>query len=245
VNFLTDTLLQPVLATLIELTLWIAVFHSTDKSTIGGFTRDYYLSYVLWAAFITRITTNWMYEYRMIEEIDTGSVNSILTRPVTYFEYYMSQFFGYKALTTAVSLSVPLIFELVFDSPVELRRLPLALLLVFYYVFHAYVLSFFITSLAFLFKRVYSLTVAKNLLLWLLAGELFPLDLLPQPYKDILIALPFSSGVYIPVGYLTGRFGTELILQGFLSVTVGILFFGTLAFISWRTGLKQYTGTGA
>jgi ABC-2 type transport system permease protein len=227
------------------MTLWIAVFHSQSGSSIGGFSRAHYLSYALWGAFVGRITVNWMYEFRMIEEIESGSVNSVLSRPISYFEYYWSQFFGYKFATTLISFLVPLTVEFFVNSPVQLARLPLAVLLVFYYVFHVYIMSFCITALAFFFNRVYSITMAKNLFLWVLAGELFPLDLLPEPWKSWLIVLPFSSGVYIPVGYITGRFGHELLLTGFLSVTAGIFVFGALAIVTWRAGLRVYTGTGA
>lgn len=233
------------LTTLIELTLWLAVFHSQASSTIGGFTREAYFSYVLWASFIDRITANWMYESMMIESIDTGQVNSVLTRPITYFEYFWSQFFGYKLITTAFSFSIPVVAVVVLGVPEQLQRLPLALALVFYYVFHTYLLSYCIATLAFYFNRVGSITTAKNLCLWLLAGSLFPLDLLPEPWRSWLVALPFASGVYVPAGYITGRFGPELVLQGFASVTVGILVLILVGSLSWRAGVRHYTGTGA
>ncbi|MEQ1876024.1 MAG: ABC-2 family transporter protein [Bdellovibrionia bacterium] len=244
-NFITDALVQPVLTTLIELTLWLAVFHSNGSETIGGFSREYYFAYVMWGAFLGRITSNWMYEHYMIESIDTGQINSVLARPITFFEYYWSQFFGYKVVTTAVSFLVPVAVVFFAGAEEQLWRVPLALLLACYYVFNVYILSFCVSTLAFFFNRVYSITMAKNLFIWLLAGELFPLDLLPEPWKSWLIALPFASGVYIPAGYITGRFGPELIYQGFASVTLGILFFGLLASLGWYTGVRQYTGTGA
>ncbi|HEX4926272.1 MAG TPA: ABC-2 family transporter protein [Bdellovibrionales bacterium] len=245
VNFITDALVQPVLTTLIELTLWLAVFHSQASETIGGFTRAHYFAYAMWAAFMGRITANWMYEFRMIEEIESGSVNSVLSRPITYFEYYWSQFSGYKFVTTAVSFCIPLAVELWLDSPSILSRLPLAIALVFYFLFFVYTMSFCVVGLAFFFNRVYSITMAKNLFLWLLVGELFPLDLLPEPWKSWLISAPFAAGVYIPAGYVTGRFGPELVLQGFASVTLGIIVAGAIAAMIWKAGVRHYTGTGA
>jgi len=57
--------------------------------------------------------------------------------------------------------------------------------------------------------------------------------------------LPFASGVYTPVGFITGRFGPEHLLQGFLSITGGLLFFGLIAMLLWRQGLRRYSGQGA
>lgn len=244
-NFFTDAVLQPVITALIELTLWIAIFATAGKDTIGGFTREYYLSYVLWTAFIARISVSWMYETRMIEEVDSGSINGLLVRPMSFFEYYLSQMIGYKAITTFFSLLVPLIFGWFFDWPLLLSRLPLVLLLVFYYLLLVHILSFIVSTVAFHLNRIGSLTVAKNLGLWLLSGELLPLDLLPEPFKSVLLKLPFCNAVYIPVAYLTGRVQMDLMIQGFVMNTVGIVFFGAIAVGMWRWGLSKYAGTGA
>lgn len=233
------------MATLIEILLWIAIFQSVGTAEIGGFAKENYLSYALWAAFISRISSNWMYEYRMIEEIELGTINNIITRPVSFFEYYLSQFMGYKLVTTVISLVFPLCAIAIFELPFHLTRLPLALLLVIYYLVMVHALSFCVANLAFRFNKVFSFTVAKNLGLWLLSGELFPLDLLPEYWKNLLLNLPFSNAVYIPVGYLTGRIDSSLVFHGFLTTTAGILLFGFIGRLLWVSGLRTYSGTGA
>lgn len=76
-------------------------------------------------------------------------------------------------------------------------------------------------------------------------GELFPLDLLPEPWKSLIIALPFSSGVFVPVGYITGRIGFETVMQGFMSVTLGLVVLNIIGAYMWKRGLETYAGTGA
>lgn len=244
-NFITDTFLQPFITSLIELTLWFAVFASISSDTFGGFTREYYLSYALWAAFFARAAVSWMYEHRMIEEIDSGSINGILVRPMSFFEYYLSQLMGYKLVTIAVSVLFPALACWAFDLPFSLSRAPLAILLVLYYLVLVHILSVLVASLAFSLNRVHSFTSAKNLALWLMTGELIPLDLLPANIRDVIISLPFSSAVYLPVGYITGRVDTDLVLQGFVSVTVGMAVAGPITYLVWRRGLNKYVGTGA
>lgn len=244
-NYFVDAVLQPTLTTGIEVLLWFAIFRGSQNSAIAGFTREYYLSYAMWAAFFARICTSWMYEIRMIQEIDSGTINSLLTRPMSFYEYYFSQLMGYKFVTTVVSMLVPLIAILIFDLPTKLERLPLTFALEFYYLILVHSISFVIASCAFYLNKVYSFTGAKNLALWLFTGELFPLDLMPEPFKTFIIALPFSSGVYIPVGYLTGRLEIASIWHGFTSITIGILVVNALGLWIWKKGLKVYTGTGA
>ncbi len=244
-NLLVDTCLQPILMCISEIALWTAIFRSGEVDTLNGFSRGYYLAYALWAAFFARIAANWMYEMRMIEEIDSGSINSILVRPISFFEYYLGQFMGYKVLTSLISLLVPVTICLFVDSSTQLARLPIACLLAIYYLVLAHLLSSIVSSFAFFFNRIHALTVTKNFILWFLVGELFPLDLLPQKFRTLMIALPFSSGVYIPVGYLTGRIPLHMVWQGFLSVTLGLLFFAPIYSLLWNMGRKNYSGTGA
>ncbi len=244
-NLIADTMIQPLIVSLVEMTIWLAFFASTGQSTLAGFGRESYLAYALWAAFISRVSTSWMYESMMIEEVESGSINSILVRPITFFEYYLGQLMGYKVLTTSISLMAPIAACLIFQLPVDLLKLPLALTLVFYFLILVHIFSIVIASLGFFFTRVHHLTVAKNITLWMLTGEFFPLDIAPEPFRSILIALPFSSAVFRPVGYMTGRLPIETIWNGFFSVTCGILVVAPIAAYMWNTGRKRYSGTGA
>lgn len=245
VNLFTDAIVQPLLTSLVEIALWSAILASTATGTLAGFGQESYISYALWAAFFARISTNWMYEYRMIDEIETGTVNSVLARPISFYEYYLGQFMGYKLLTTVASFFVPILIYFFFKGTTDLSRLPLALLLTFYYLFFAHTLSFTVASFAFFLNRVHAFTVAKNIALWVLTGEMFPLDLMPTEIRNVLLMLPFSNGVYIPVGYLTGRLGIEAVLQGFASTTLGLVVMGVIANRLWSSGRRAYSGTGA
>ena len=230
---------------MIELTLWTAIFATAKTNMIGGFGRESYLAYVLWTAFVGRIAANWMYEFKMSEEIESGTVNSLLARPTSFYECYLSQFLGYKMIVSIFSLIMPLLASYFFHLPFLPERLAGALALMVYYLILMHTLSFVVATLAFHLTRIHSITVAKNLALWLVTGELIPLDLFPEGIRQVVLWLPFSSGVYIPVGYLTGRISEDLLYRGFLTTTFGIFFFGALGALMWKWGLSKYTGTGA
>lgn len=244
-NFIIDAFVQPAITVMIELLLWLAVFKSTQALEIGGFSKEHYMAYAIWAPFVGRITISWMYESMMIEEVASGSINVILTRPISFYEYYLSQLMGYKIVTTVLSLMMPLAASLYFDLPVDYSKLPIALALVVYYLFLVHTLSFIISTFAFFLTRVRSLTLVKNLSLFLLAGELVPLDLMPPLLAKVLLILPFSSGVYVPVAYITGRIGIETVANSFLSISFCILIFCSIGQFLWNRGLRIYTGTGA
>jgi ABC-2 type transport system permease protein len=244
-NFIIDAFIQPILTVGIEVLLWLAIFKTAESATVGGFNRESYLAYAVWAPFLGRITISWMYESMMAEEVASGSINTILSRPLSFFEYYLSQMIGYKIITTLFSLMVPLAASLYFQLPVFYERLPIALLLVIYYLFLVHIMSFLISTLGFYLTRVRSFTILKNLTLMLLSGELVPIDLMPKELAHFFLSLPFSSGVYIPLAYLSGRGDYNLLATGFLNVTCGIVILGLLSIFCWKRGVRQYTGTGA
>ena len=245
-NFIIDAFIQPILTVGIETLLWVAIFKTAgDSGLIGGFSRESYLAYAVWAPFLGRIAISWMYESMMVEEVVSGSINVILSRPLTFFEYYLSQTLGYKVITTLFSMTIPLAASLLFDLPVHYDRMPIALLLVIYYVLLVHSMSFIVATLGFFLTRVRSFTLLKNLTLLLLGGELVPIDLMPPALSQILLHLPFSSGVYIPLAYITGRSNFELLSQGFFNVTWALIVCGISCYLLWQKGVKQYTGTGA
>ncbi|MBC7457690.1 MAG: ABC-2 family transporter protein, partial [Bdellovibrionaceae bacterium] len=132
-----------------------------------------------------------------------------------------------------------------FNLPIHYSRLPLAMTLVLFYLFLVHNLSFIVSTFAFYMTKVKSFTLVKNLSLWLLAGELIPIDLMPPALSKILLILPFSASVYTPVSYITGRCGVDLVWQGFISIFVAFVLSSLVARILWKHGLKGYTGTGA
>ncbi len=244
-NFFVDACLQPLLLIAVEGVLWWSIFSSSGSATIKGFPRDAYLAYVVWAGFFGRLSANWMYESKMCREIELGTINAIITRPISFYEYYFSQFMGYKALCTAASLIIPIIISVGAGFSIRWFYLPAALALLFCYLVFTYTLSYCVAVCGFFTTRVSSFTAVKNFTLWLLCGDLFPLDLLPSPLARIILALPFCCGVYLPISLLTGRQSLEVVPQGCLSLAIGTLLAGYLGRVLWRRGISTYAGTGA
>jgi ABC-2 type transport system permease protein len=245
VNAIADWCLNPLMSTIVEIAMWWTMFEAMGVTTLGGFPREYYLAYVTWAVFFARISANWMYEFRMLQEVESGSINAILVRPVSFYEFYLGQFLGYKVFTTLFSLWLPAILALVVGGTTDFARLPMAVLLVWCHLVFIFTLSFCVMTISFRLTKATSFTVTKNFLIWLASGELFPLDLLPKNLQMVASYLPFSSGCYVPVGFLTHRLGWGALWQGFWVNILWIAFFGLLGSVLWRRGLRQYAGTGA
>lgn len=244
IDFLLAVLVIPLSYFLVEAAFWTGLIKASQHQTLAGFPIAYYLGYFLWLS-LQLGSANWRFERSMITEINTGAVNALLLRPGSFFEYHLGLLLGQKVIT--VSVMTPMIFLIarLWDLPFHAERLPACILMGFSYVALLFSLHFAVASMAFFYDHVYSLNNTKNMLIWFLTGELMPLDLLPSPIREWVIALPFSCGIYLPAAYLSGRIGTPAFLRGFISLAAGGIVCGLLARFVWRKGLRRYGGTGA
>lgn len=229
---------------MVEVLFWTGLIEASGNELLGGFPARYYLGYFLYTI-LQLGSVNWRFERTMIAEINSGAVNALLLRPSSFFEYHMGQLLGQKLTTAVVMVPVISLIAHVWDLPFQAERFPAVFLMGICYVILLFSLHFAVASMAFFFDNVYSLNISKNMIIWFLSGELMPLDLLPSPIREWVIALPFSCGIYIPAAYLSGRINTHAFMKGFLSLAVGGVVFGLLAQFVWKKGLRRYTGTGA
>jgi len=229
---------------LVEAAFWTGLIEASGNELLGGFPTSYYIGYFLYTI-LQLGSLNWRFERAMIAEINSGAVNALLLRPSSFYEYHMGQLLGQKLITAFVMVPVISFIAWGWGLPFHPERLPIVLLMGISYVILLFSLHFAVAAMAFFFDNVYSLNNTKNMIIWVLTGELMPLDLLPSPIREWVIALPFSCGIYIPAAYLSGRIGTEAFMKGFIGLGAGGVFFGLLARFVWKQGLRRYGGTGA
>lgn len=228
----------------VEAAFWTGLIEASGDELLGGFSIRDYLGYFLYTV-LQLGSMNWRFERAMIAEINSGAVNALLLRPSSFFEHHLGQLLGQKLITALVMLPVISVIAWDWDLPFHAERLPMVFLMGICYVVLLFSLHFAVASMAFFFDHVYSLNNSKNMIIWVLTGELMPLDLLPSPIREWAIALPFSCGIYIPASYLSGRIDTNTFMKGFISLAIGGIVFGLLARFVWKQGLRRYSGTGA
>lgn len=158
--------------------------------------------------------------------IRSGSVASDLTRPISYFGYWLSQDLGRAAyhilfrLLPTVTIGLVLFRIRLPDRPVTWAVLPVALLLAivisFSFRFMVNIGAFWLTDLRGLYAFF---LVFVNLL----SGFLVPLAFFPSGLRTLVEYLPFAGMISIPLDvYLERRAGGELVaalgLQAFWAV---------------------------
>jgi ABC-2 type transport system permease protein len=227
---------------LIYLFVWST---AAGGETAGGLNRGQFVAYYLVLILVNQLTysqTNWT----VGDVIREGQMNVWLLRPISPF---------YNALSTEVAGKVVL---MVFVIPVtaflalllrpELHTTPRDALAFVPALALAWALRFFwgywLALLAFWATRADALLAVQDALVFLLAGQVAPLALLPGALKTAAMLLPFRYMVSFPVEVLTGQLDRAGLLSG-LAWQGGWLAVALILYtLMWREGLRRYAAIG-
>jgi len=227
---------------LIYLFVWSSAAGARE---IGGLTRDGFIVYYLVLMLVNQLTyaqSNWT----VGDAIRTGSFNRLLLYPLPpIFDTVAAELAG-KLLMLSFAAPVALIVGLLLRPQVESSGAALALFVPA--VLLAWLLRFLwgycLALLAFWTTRADSLLTIQDALIFLLAGQVAPVALLPAAIQTAAIVLPFRYMVGFPVELLTGQLSAGEIALGFAvggGWTAAALL---LTVFTWSRGLHRYSAVG-
>jgi ABC-2 type transport system permease protein len=227
---------------LIYLLVWST---AAGDHTLGGLTRGGFVAYYLVLILVNQLTysqTNWT----VGDLIRYGEMNRLLMRPLPPL---------FDALSTEVAGKV---VYLIFDAPIviglavilrpEMVLTPLNALAFVPALLLAWLLRFFwgywLALLAFWAARADALLAVQDSLIFLLAGQVAPISLLPAILQNVAKLLPFRYMVSFPVEVFVGQLTPIELLTG-AAIQVGWLLAAVgLSAVMWRAGLRRYSAVG-
>ncbi|TFG71998.1 MAG: hypothetical protein E4H27_03475 [Anaerolineales bacterium] len=228
---------------LIYLLVWSTAVGSGE---ISGLNRGQFVAYYLILILVNTLTYAQV-NYTVGDEIRYGGMNRILLRPLSPL---------FDALATEVAgklvymvFSIPATAVLAFVLHPELHIHFTNVVAFVPALAFAWALRFFwgywLALLAFWSTRADALLALQDSLIFLLAGQVAPVALLPGVLQKIAVFLPFRYMLGFPVEILTGQLDTRGIFTGFCLQSGWLVAALTLFLVIWRAGLRRYSAVGA
>ena len=227
---------------LIYLLVWST---AAGAGSIGGMTRGAFVAYYLILILVNQITyaqTNWT----VGDMIRTGQISKLLLRPISPLFDALAQEAAGKVVYLVFIVPILIVLGFVLKPELDLTLtnalafVPALLL--------AWALRFFwgywLALLAFWATRADALLALQDSLVFLLAGQVAPVALLPGLLKTAAVALPFRYMVAFPVEVICGSLSNAQILVGFAIQTGWLALAVALYAVLWRKGLTHYTAVG-
>ena len=227
---------------LISLFVWST---AASEKPIQGLTQGEFVSYYLLFILINQLTysqTNWT----VGDSIRNGDMNRALLRPLSPVFTTLSTELAGKVVYMTFVIPVVAALALLFHPTLHLTwqqgfvfipALLLAWLLRFFW-------GYWLALLAFWATRANALLEIQDALIFLLAGQVAPVALLPGPLQSLAVLLPFRYMIGFPVEVLLGHLTGIQLLIGFAYQCGWCLIALTLLVAIWRTGVRHYTAVG-
>lgn len=252
-DFALGTLMR-FLPLITQIFLWWAIFQSIDADqpgtgNINGYSfRDmvaYYLLTTIGRAFSSMPGLSSYVATR----IRDGEIKKFLVQPVDFLSFLFWSRVAHKlAYYTVAILPFALVFFLCRDFFSELTITPSTWMIFLISLPLSFALGFYLETclglVGFWMLEVSSLLFVYMLFQFFLSGHMFPLDILPQPWGQIVGYLPIKYLAYFPAAVLLGKItGTKLLFDLGMLVFWVVFFFGLSRFLYAR-GLRRYSGYG-
>ena len=225
------------------LNLWRAVYDQSEGDRVGGYT----IVQMLWYLAVTEAIMMSTHGTAAVidHDVRTGSVAVQLLRPLSYPLYRLWTSMGERLVRFTLNMVVGAAVATVFVGPLGLTQETVAMF--GFAIAGAFVLDFLGYCLiglgAFWMENTAGIALIYARAVMLLGGMMIPLDLFPDPIRDILEALPFASILYGPARLFVSP-DPGFFLDLIVSQAVAIAVLSAAVVMVYRSGLRRIHANG-
>lgn len=231
-----------------QIFLWRAVFESRGDQPISGYTYHEMIAYLLMTNISRAFSSMPGLSTSIAQSIRTGEIKKYLVQPIDMIGFYLLMRVAHKLVYYVVAAAP---FALVFylcrgffsgwPDPVTMTAFLASLVLAFLL---GYFLEATIGTIGFWFFEVSSLLFVYQLFSFFVSGQMFPLDLLPDGFQQVVFTLPLPYLAYFPVAVFLGKIQGAEQARGLLIEAGWVLFFIAASRLALYRGLKRYSAFG-
>lgn len=227
--------------------LWHSVFSS--NTTVFGYSKEQMMAYVFLVLLVTSFIMSAPSNDNVGGEISNGTLNNFLIKPIGYLRYWLTRDWASKLLNMLFAVFEFTLLYFLFRPQIYFSNSPIQLVLgIMLAVISAliyYLLTKLAVSVAFWTpESTWGFMFIILVLMEVLAGSIFPLDLLPKPVMTFLQFTPFPYMIYYPIAILIGKIDIVSASRIFLQSVVILGFWYVVAMKVWKKGLKNYAAVG-
>ncbi|WP_243089609.1 ABC transporter permease [Thermus neutrinimicus] len=206
----------------------------------GEFARYFLMVFLVRQATVVWVV--WEFERDVVE----GRLSFRLLRPLDPFFDHLAAHVAERLARLPFVVLLTLLFFFIFPEA-RFRPEPgpvlLGLLFTLLAFFLRYLMQYTTAMLTFFTERAVSVEEVFFLLYLFLSGTIAPLEVFPEPLRNLALLTPFPYLVYLPAALLAGQ-EVDLLPGVFV-----MLFWGGTLLLLWRLlwwlGLRHYSGHGA
>lgn len=238
-----------------QIFLWLAVFQGmTGSRDIGsaeirGYGYSDFVAYYLLTMISRAFSSMPGLASGIALQVRNGELKKFLIQPIDMTGFLLLSRVAHKLAYYSVAiLPFALVFFLCRDYFAMGWPDPWTMLAFVGSLIMGFLLGFFLEAciglISFWFLEVSSLLFVYMLFSFFLSGHMFPLDMLPEPWRSVISWLPLQYLAYFPSAIFLGKIQGMELVKGLILQAMWIVFFIYLSRVLWRRGLHRYSGFG-
>ncbi len=251
-DFALSTLMR-FLPMITQIFLWGAVFSglhavAEGRPEIAGYSYHDFIAYYLLTTVTRAFSSMPRLASGIAREIREGTIKKYLIQPIDMLGFLFLYRMAHKLVYYAVAAGpFALVFYLLRDFfPGWPDGWTLACF--FASLVMAFLLGFFLEAtigmIGFWFLEVSSLLFVYMLFNFFFSGHMFPIDMLPGIWGDLVRMIPLQYLAYFPAAVFLGKVTGPDLIRGLCVEFAWVLFFVAASRLAFYYGTKRYSGFG-
>lgn len=250
-DFALGTLMR-FLPVVTQIFLWAAiydaVYEARGEERIAGYTYEEMVAYYLLVQVSRAFSSMPGLASMIAQQIRNGEIKKYLIQPIDMLGFLALSRVAHKLVYYVVAIAP---FALVFylcrgyfngwPEPHVLAACVLSLVM-------AFLLGFFLEAsigmIGFWFLEVSSLLFIYMLFNFFFSGHMFPIDMLPGVWRQVVEAIPLHYLAYFPAAVFLGKVQGDALVWGLCIQAAWVVFFVVLSRVMFNLGVRRYSGYG-
>ena len=247
-DFALGTLMR-FLPVVTQVFLWAAVFDGSGRGDIAGYTRKSIIAYYLLTTVSRAFSSMPGLGSGIARDIRDGTVKKYLIQPIDMLEFLLLNRMAHKLVYYLIATApFALVFFLCRSFFVDVRLDPQTVAAYLASLVMAFLLGFFLEAtmgmIGFWFHEVSSLFFVYMLFSFFFSGHMFPIDMLPSPWSEVVRLMPLQYLAYFPSAVLLGTFDSGELWRGLCMQAGWVAFFIVASRVAFHYGVRRYSGFG-